>query len=368
MNVNNYPQVSLLQALEIVADAYASPKKRPTLMLGPPGIGKTEGLAGLAGALGLQFVCLELGLTVPEEIGGVPVRDTATGALIRLPLGPIRAACERPSLLLVDEVTRADAARQGAAMTGVNERRWGDWSLHPGTVVVLAGNEPDSGGVHSLLDALLNRCCVIRVSTQAEEVREYLMRLGEEGSTLRALATDYAVTSESRPQMIQPRPPSGFAESGALWASPRAIVHGLERLAARQDRGGKFDDDLGHIQLAGCIGIEIAEVFFTILRLRNKVPTVAEIVANPARAQLPTDFESAISVSGLIVSAAAQNQSSAWVYTQRLPKDFAEVRALVVRRLIAEKRADRTKFDKPGREAFETLTAESIRHIRAVAR
>lgn len=330
MDVTQFPQLdSLADMRQIITNG--ARVGRPSLFLSPPGVGKTATAIAVARELGLAPVFLELGLTVQEEIGGIPVRDPQTGAVLRFPLGPIRHACEHPSLLILDEVTRADASRQGAAMTGVNERRWGDWSLHPKTVVVLLGNEPDSGGTHTILDALLNRCGVYRVKANRAEIRDYLYELGAEGSNLRLWASDYAAISESRGELIAEVPPNGFSESGALWPSPRAIEHGISRLASLADAKLDPTSPLALKELSGVIGMTAASAYITFRRLRDKIATPKEIAENPLTATLPSDIESAVASVSVAREAMGIDVNAAWLYINRYTGDHRDAQNAAVR-------------------------------------
>lgn len=347
MSTANYPSIDLDGMKRIIRNSVKT--KRPAMFLGHPGIGKTEVCGAMAKELGLSLAYLELGLTVPEEIGGVPVRTgevpgQSLGALVRLPLGPIAQACTMPTLLVVDEVTRADPMRQGAAMTGVNERRWGDYHLHPNSAVVLCGNLPESGGTFSILDALLNRCGVYRTGTTPELVRAYLSNLGEPDSRLRHWASTWAFYAESRgADLIACEPPSGFSESGALWASPRAIHHACQRMAASDEAGLDVTDEIGLAELCGVVGQQAAVAFMTLRRLANKLPSAREIQANPTQAKLPEDVESSIAVYPTLLEVVAKDADAAWIYLDRLCVKSPDIGRVSASRLFQLTHRPKTK-------------------------
>lgn len=379
MDTTNYPLVNIKQLEELIIDsatlAALGARPRATLVLSPPGSGKTETGARVAARLGLRFVPFEAGLSVPEEIGGVPTRDPATGAIVRFALGPIRTACMEPCLLLLDEVTRADATRQGALMTGVNERRFGDWQLHPGTVVMLAGNEPDSGGVFSLLDALLNRCCVVRLRTEREETRTYLRGgMLAQPERVSALAPDAVTTfhterarlmelwadySEGRAEMIAEAPPKGFSESGALWPSGRAVVHACERLAARHARGLSTEDEVSVAHVGGTVGRETAALWQRLRDLAGKLPTVTAINKDPEGVATPSDIESAIAALGLLPQL---NNEALWIWLNRFDEKFAEIKAAGAKR--GQSKLPNGSKSPEALKAFNKLAARIHRAIR----
>lgn len=366
MDVNNYPIVSGIQAMMRIIMNSAR-VRRPSLFLGPPGIGKTAGGVLAARHMGLHDVFLELGLTVQEEIGGVPVRDERTGTLMRLPLSPIAKACSEPSLLIIDEVTRADSQRQGAAMTGVNERRWGDYLLHPNSAVVLFGNEPESGGTHTILDALLNRCGVYRVEAKAEEVRSYLYGLGGDDTlyaqALRRHAQAWAMFSENRPgELLQLTPPRGFAETGALWASPRAIEQAVQRLASLEASGLSSTDELALIELQGVVGRPAGVAYMQLQRLTDKCPSAKEIQADPTGARLPSDLESLIAINPVVLEVSRADIDAAWLYTGRLADAHKDASKILVRKLFVAGVQPKGR----GNTVYARLSASIGSHLRNV--
>lgn len=345
----NYPTLSLLQAKEAVRDGAECGE--PTLLLGQPGIGKTEMVAQFAAEIGKLFVPVEAGLIPDEEIGGLFRFNHTTGRVERVPITVIRQACEQACVLFLDEITRCTLQRQGVLMTITNERRVGDFALHPGTVVVLAGNGGESAGTHGVVDALLNRCNVIEVVAKRAEVSAYLRTLGQPArpqvvdaagnvtdagctGTLRDLGVDYAATADRRPDLIAESMPKGAADNGILWPSPRAVVKALKRLAVRIDGGRDVTGDVGFAALAGNMGSEAAAAYISVRKLRDKLPTVEEIVKDPLHAKVPPDTESGIAALGLIAMSAEKSKDSAWLYTDRL-KD-PETQAAITRSMLSK--------------------------------
>lgn len=331
--MSNYVKLSLMEAKALTLDAWESDPHTPPLWLGPPGIGKTSVAAELATETGRFLSPHEVAHSADEDIGGIPVRDAATGAVVRLPLGPIRAACDNACVYLGDEISRASAQKQGCMLTLANEGRAGDFKLHPNTRVLFAANGTDSAGAHQIIDTLINRCLVIEVSASVDEVKSFLStRVGDPGTSLRELAIDFAATADKAAGLIQVEPPPGYVEQSAPWASPRAIVKALKVFdrSLQNNRQG----DVLFAGLAGLIGKEAAGTYLAIRKVRERLPSVEEIVGNATGAKVPdkADLDANIGTLGLIAIAATRNPDAAWIYAQRIQS--AEVGQAITRSML----------------------------------
>lgn len=126
------------QRLEAVLEvAYRA--RRPVLLEGPTGIGKSEIVRALADRLGIGTVVLDLSLLEPPDLVGLPViRDgrTAYAAPEVLPK-------EGAGILMLEELNRAERYIQQPALQLLSARRLHQYELPPGWVCFAAIN-PES--------------------------------------------------------------------------------------------------------------------------------------------------------------------------------------------------------------------------------
>lgn len=339
MTISEFEQLFISLARN--PDAYV-----PLLWRGPPGIGKTAVFRRAASALGLAFAPLEFAHCAEEDAGGIPVRDTVTGQVTRLPIGPIRTASEKPTLLFLDEVSRASEIKQGALLTIINERRAGDFKLHDGSIVALAANGTESTGAFRLIDAMMNRIVVVDALPTLEEVYVYLRGLGSDKNAydlaLRDMAIDWAATAERTPQLIQIEPPLGAADSGEQWPSPRMCEKAVRGLAQLELSGVSLQSQ--KVFLSGAVSAPVANAYFAVRVLRDNLPTAAEIAADPKGAKLPTTIETAVAVMALVEQAGMRDPDAAWIYATRLKQE--DIRVALGKRLtgkVAAKTAEGVK-------------------------
>lgn len=307
-------------------------------LIGVPGIGKTDvsGDAARAYALGLAAklgvdpsVALTAVPFLPRSFGTmtaedfvVPDRDPS-GAVIHKPVGAFRVACERPAVILCDEVNRCGHGTQNAALTLFQNRIVGDYTLHPDSRLISAmndANEEGGDGAHERITALADRQVDVHVKATFEGWFRYATtRIGLEGSTLRALALDYAFSADRSRRLLSLSPEPGVDKR----PSPRAIRKGLGVYDAALTRG--LSADQARIALAGCVGIETADCFLTIRKLRGRLPDSASIESDPMNALLPDDVDVAWAAAGLLGAVASKKSDPAWLYLGRFPGKLAEV-------------------------------------------
>jgi hypothetical protein len=129
---------------------------------GPPGIGKSELVEGIANELGGLMIDLRLGQMEPTDIRGIPFYNKDIGKMDWAP--PVELPDEEMAkdypivILFLDELNSAAPSVQSAAYQLILNRRIGKYKLPDNVVMVAAGNrESDKGVTYRMPTPLANR-------------------------------------------------------------------------------------------------------------------------------------------------------------------------------------------------------------------
>jgi len=152
--------VTSLQAKKSLLKAFQV--KRPLFLWGPPGIGKSELVEGIANELGGLMIDLRLGQMEPTDIRGIPFYNKDIGKMDWAPpveLPDEATAAQYPIVVLfLDELNSAAPSVQSAAYQLILNRRIGKYKLPDNVVMVAAGNrESDKGVTYRMPTPLANR-------------------------------------------------------------------------------------------------------------------------------------------------------------------------------------------------------------------
>jgi hypothetical protein len=160
MSVTENRTVTPSEARSRVLRAFKA--KRPVFLWGPPGIGKSELVAGLTEDLGGYMIDLRLGQMEPTDIRGIPFFNKNKEVMDWAPpidLPDEELAKQYPIVVLfLDEMNSAAPAVQAAGYQLILNRRIGKYKLPDNVVIVAAGNrESDKGVTYRMPSPLANR-------------------------------------------------------------------------------------------------------------------------------------------------------------------------------------------------------------------
>lgn len=345
---NNIPMVGFSEARLMVA---ASVKANTVpLFIGDPGVGKSALAVLISKELELPLFTL-IGSTLdPTDVGGMPVLVKGGKGLERIPLDIIRKCCEAPGLLFIDELSSAPGPVQAALLRLILDRVAGDRELHPDTRLMVATNPEEQTPAGSPLSApLVGRVQMFHLRPSEKEVTDWFLTLGEDGSSLRDEATDFALTCGVQPDLLQIDMPPTCASGNEPWGAPRAWERAV-RMRALLD-----DEPLKHMATQANVGAQSAAAFRAILKLRKDLPSVEAIVADPMGTKAPTERHKQIAAIGLIPRVASVNTWAAWIFTSKLG---AEIATACGRHLQMRKDSPiSTPYAKEGAKARVTVAA-----------
>jgi hypothetical protein len=121
------PELPVGPRLEAVLEI-AHRARRPVLLEGPTGVGKSEVVQGLARRLGIGFTVLDLSLLEPPDLVGLPVIDQGCTTYATPRLLPR----DGEGILMLEELNRAERYIQQPALQLLSARRLHEYELPPG--------------------------------------------------------------------------------------------------------------------------------------------------------------------------------------------------------------------------------------------
>jgi hypothetical protein len=248
---------SLLKAFQV---------KRPVFLWGPPGIGKSELVEGIANELGGLMIDLRLGQMEPTDIRGIPFYNKDTGKMDWAPpieLPDEELASQYPVVVLfLDELNAAPASVQAAAYQLILNRRVGKFRLPDNVVMVAAGNrESDKGVTYRMPTPLANRFVHQEMRVDFASWQEWAVKNGEHKDVVGYLSfakqdlNDFDAKSASR-----------------AFATPRSW-HFVSQLL-----DDNMDEDTLTNLIAGTVGEGLAVKFMAHRRVASRMPDPVEIL------------------------------------------------------------------------------------------
>lgn len=218
--------------------------RKPLLVVGKPGIGKTSGIISSIKELNkklpadrqLGFKKILLGQTVVGSLQGIPVaRPDGTVVRIQIPDLPNPAIDGEYGVLFLDEITTADEMQiQPALGLADDSRSLGEYKLPNHWIVIGAGNGPDCTNFVRLDDMTLTRFSAYDINySYKKDFRPYAHATGISEDIIAFLnfSPDACVRVES----------TDMDEAGKMFPCPRTWERLSIELKMREAMGRKVD-------------------------------------------------------------------------------------------------------------------------------
>ncbi len=246
---------------DILDDVPAIPDHISVLLRGDHGIGKSQIVRQLAKRIAAQrgvdelpVVDRRLSQLTQGDIIGLPWKEERPqGKMPSTRYAPpdwYVTACERPVVLFLDELNRAEPEVMQAAFQIVLDRELNGFRLHEGTRVFAAVNLRSNYNVQQIDPALLDRFFVIDVNFTPEEWVKWARAEG-----LHDMIVDFI---QLNPAWLQPPPKYDL---GVVQPSPRSwerVDETISSLLVEGDKSGSYPLDRIRRLTAGLVGTDAA--------------------------------------------------------------------------------------------------------------
>lgn len=303
-----------------------------TMLHGDPGIGKSDIIRAIAKKLGLYLIDIRLSQCDPCDLNGFPMvhANGKRARYVPMDIFPLEDT-ELPwmdkddhslgryigFLIFLDEINSAALAVQAASYKLLLDKTVGQYNLHPKTKIVCAGNLSSSGAiVNRMGTAMQSRLAHLQLGVDPEQWCKWAIPAG----------LDHRVISfiTNQPQHLHNFDPKSKTDD-FTFACPRTWEFVSKVLTKHKNSRGE-DLPLQSILplLVGVVGEGVAMLFTAYCETIMKLPSIKDIVINPAGALL--DMEPAMLFAMTHKIAAymkASNLVPIMQYLERMPGEFA---------------------------------------------
>ena len=176
------------QMIKVLTPLYASGEQVPTVMLwGQPGIGKSDGVRGLAEKLQettkKEVIVHDVRLLLfnPVDLRGIPVADANKefAKWLRPQIFNMDASDDVINLLFLDEVTAAPPTVQASAYQLTLDRKVGEHKLPDNCIIMCAGNRvQDKGVAYKMPTPLANRMTHFEIHCEIDDWKDWAIPNG----------------------------------------------------------------------------------------------------------------------------------------------------------------------------------------------
>lgn len=301
--------------------SYLVTQQRPAFLWGAPGIGKSDLVAQVAQANGMQLIDVRLNLLDPVDLKGFPVPDMTEKLMNWLPanfLPPMQVKGKggkmvpNPGkyLLFLDEMNAALPAMQAAAYQLILNRRIGDYVLPNGASIMAAGNrEGDRSVTNRMPAALANRLVHIDFEANLDDWCTWAVD--------NDISTDLIAFMRFRPSMLHMFDPAANAKA---FPTPRSWAF------VDQIYKSGMTPDIEFELIKGTVGEGAGSEFSAFTRTLKDLPSIDKIMLNPDKVPVPENPAVLYALSTALGAKATKDCfDRLMIYITRMPTEFQVV-------------------------------------------
>lgn len=284
------------------------PAKLPTLIVGPPGIGKTEIIAQACELVEAELLTEHPVVSDPTDFKGLPYAKN--GKATFLPFGNLEKLINANHLTVcfLDDLGQAPPAVQAAAMQLILARKINGHHVSDHICFLAATNRhTDRAGVSGVLEPVKSRfTSIIELETNNDDWISWALKAG--------VPTELIAFIRFRPELLFDFKPTKEMKNSP---SPRTVYN-----AGKLMQMG-VPAELEYEVYQGAAGEGFAAEFTAFLQIYRTLPNPDVVLMNPSKASIPDDPATLYAISGAIARKTSENNIDRVItYANRLPVEF----------------------------------------------
>lgn len=281
--------------------------KEPMLLVGAPGVGKTDIVKQVCEKLGADLIISHPAVSDPTDYKGFPMREKDGTHAVFIPFGETWKAINANKLTVwfLDDLGQASEAVQKALMQLLLGRRLNGHKLSDDVVFIAATNDVGhKAGVTGLIEPVKSRfTSIINFDVSWEDWCAWALSNG--------MPVELIAHIRNRPDRL-----SAFQPTREIKNSPSP--RGWASIGRLLNRGIK-----NYELYKGAIGQADATEFLSFLELSEKLPSLDKIIMDPEKQLVPEEPSLRWMVSyGLAMRSDKKNFGQIYIYLNRLPQSF----------------------------------------------
>ena len=189
-------------------------RQRPILLMGPPGIGKTQIMEQIAGELDLALVSYTITHHTRQSAIGLPfieqkMYDGTMRSITKYTMSEITASVydrmeesgRREGILFIDEINCVSETLAPAMLQFLQGKSFGNQKVPKGWIIVAAGNPPEyNNSVREFDIVTWDRLKRVDVEPDYKVWKEYALKKGVHAAVTTYLVSARAISIRSKPR------------------------------------------------------------------------------------------------------------------------------------------------------------------------
>ncbi len=285
--------------------------KKPFIIVGPPGVGKTEVIEQVAKKTNHELLVMYPAISEPTDFKGYPTYNHETREASFVPFDTLKLLIEarRPTIVLLDDFGQANQSVQAAAMHLLRARKVGEFPVSDNvTFIIATNNRQHHAGVAGVLEPVKSRAIsIIHLEVDLEDWIKWALEnqiVPEVIAFMRLRGNDLL---------------SSFVPTTDLTNTPSP--RGQESVSDIVKMG--LPADIEYEMIKGAMGEGYAVELRGFLTLFRNLPDPAQILQNPETIDVPDNPMVIYAYCGALASIATpENMDKIVAFANRIPIEF----------------------------------------------